>query len=398
MDHRALYAYPWDLLQGTPPRLEASAVADLLGGLGLRDLTLAASYHAGKFLRPRGLEPGAQPGAVVFPADGRVYFRPRLERYGLLKPEAHPMVTEADPFEVLAGQAAFRLHAWTVLLHNTRLGELHPEVTARNAFGDAYPYSLCPSAPEVRAYAVALCADLGDRAGLAGLALETPGWLGYVHGFHHEFDQVGPNPWLSAYLGLCFCPACRAGAASAGLPVEAIQARVAARIRTFLLGPAFPTRDQMQAWLWADGVEDPELAAFLRWRCGVVTSLVAEIRAALPPAVAVHVIATCQAPHALALLEGHDLRALARACDGLELPLYQPTPEAVAADLWDVLRRAEPPVPPRVILRPHDLPGPALAQAVEAVRGQGVRDLAFYNVGLLRPVQRAWIPQALASH
>ena len=87
-----------------------------------------------------------------------------------------------------SGMAA---NAWLVLLHNTRLGEAHPEATVENAFGDRYVYSLCPAAPAARRYAVALCADLSDHYPVRGISLETPGFLPYAHGFHHEFALVG---------------------------------------------------------------------------------------------------------------------------------------------------------------------------------------------------------------
>ena len=46
------------------------------------------------------------------------------------------------------------VNVWMVLLHNTLLGDAYPEAIVANAFGDRYVYSLCPSAPEARDYAV----------------------------------------------------------------------------------------------------------------------------------------------------------------------------------------------------------------------------------------------------
>ena len=43
--------------------------------LGLDTVTLAGSYHAGKFLRPHG-----QSGKVYFPEDGTVYFKANAGR------------------------------------------------------------------------------------------------------------------------------------------------------------------------------------------------------------------------------------------------------------------------------------------------------------------------------
>ena len=61
-----------------------------------------------------------------------------------------------------------------MLLHNTLLGTAHPEATVANAFGDRYVYSLCPSAPEARAYAVGLARDVTENYPVIGISLESP--------------------------------------------------------------------------------------------------------------------------------------------------------------------------------------------------------------------------------
>jgi len=167
-----------------------------------------------------------------------------------------------------------------------------------------------------------------------------------------------------------------------------------------------------QAWLQADLLQDVELAAFLRWRCEQVTALVADIvtgvREKVSAAVAVKVIATCQRPHSTAFWEGMDLAALARVSDGLELPLYQPSASAVSADLQDVMARlhcsmegdcddaCEDNVAEKlsVILRPGwpDMTSEAqLNETYAAVKAAGIQDIAFYNYGMLRPMNRQWL-------
>ena len=59
MSYRAIYAYAWDLVERGVP----DAVNEIRG-LGLNTITLAGSYHAGKFIRPRG-----KAGKVYFPED-----------------------------------------------------------------------------------------------------------------------------------------------------------------------------------------------------------------------------------------------------------------------------------------------------------------------------------------
>ena len=98
-----------------------------------------------------------------------------------------------------------------------------------NAFGDRYIYNLCPSAPDARAYAIGLAQDVTASYPVMGVSLETPGFLPYAHGFHHEFALNRPNRWLDNQLGLCFCAHCQAGAKRAGIPVERME-RVVGRI------------------------------------------------------------------------------------------------------------------------------------------------------------------------
>ena len=373
----AVYVYPWNFH-------DLNADVSRVRALGADEISLAASYHAGKFLQPADAQ-----ARVYFPEDGTVYFRPRKD-YGAMKPQVSTLTAARDVLAELCGRDDIAVNAWMVLLHNTRLGMLHPELTARNAFGDAYPYSLCPSQPEVRAYAVTLCADIAANYRLKSLLLETPGFLTYGHGFHHEFALTPPNAWLDAMLGLCFCDPCREGAKRAGIDADGLARRICTAVDAWLDGGTDQSVDDWNAI-------DPDLAAFHRFRGQVVTSLVADIRAAVDPVVKVKVIATCQRPHATAWLEGHDLAALDAVSDGLELPLYQSSPEAVVADGRYVLGLV-PAARTSVILRPGypDMSRESdLTEALEGLRGLGIGDFAFYNFGMLRPLNLEWLRNAL---
>jgi hypothetical protein len=386
---RALYAYPWDFPA-------ASAAADLaaVGAMGIDSITLAAAYHAGKFIRPR-----AAVGKVIFPEDGTVYFRARAERYGALKPQVSQLTRDDDVLGRLCAAPDLAVNAWLVLLHNTRLGTAHPEATVRNAYGDSYVYSLCPANPEVRTFAVALVADVSEAYPIAGVSLETPGYLPYGHGFHHEFAQVEANRWLDGLLALCFCPHCVSGAKTAGIEAEALRLRVAAAIDGYLASEVSAPQDMAVDWWTGDLLADPDLAAFLRWRCDVVTNLVREIRDAVRAEVTVAVIPSVQRPSSLAWLEGSDLYALARAADVLEVPFYEPDAGRIRADAWDVKRRIGEDRPLRAILRPG-WPDMAsrddLVAALAALRDAGIEDVGFYNYGLLRPMNLKWLAETPA--
>src|SRR5579871_6181394 len=180
MHKHSLYAYPWDL-PGSG-KVDIGRLCAELDELGVHGLTLAASYHAGKFISPRG------DGRVTFPEDGAIYFSPRADRYGVLKPYVSQVVDRrGDPFAELARDGRIPVDAWLVLNHNYRLGTEHPECTVQNLWGDRYPYSLCPSHPETRQYAHALCLDVAEQGLARALSIESPGFMVYAHGFHHEF-------------------------------------------------------------------------------------------------------------------------------------------------------------------------------------------------------------------
>ncbi len=387
--YRGLYAYPWDVAEQEPDGFVAE-----LSGIGIDTLCLATSYHAGKFLRPHGT---GRP--VFFPEDGTVHCHVRPDRYGRIQPRESSVVAEGDPFGRFAARPDIGVTAWTVLLHNTRLGTEYPDVVTRNAFGDPYRYSLCPSHPEVQDYAVALCADIADRYPVRGLSLETPGWLPYRHNYHHEFALVGANPWLDTHLGFCFCGHCLAGATQAGIDASALRNRVAGRVRAYLAAPMDTPTEMGRHWLDADLVADPDLATFLRWRCTVVTGLVARIRAEIRADAELFVIPSVQRPTAMSWIEGSSLPDLARAADGLELCLYEPGWQAAVADLEEVRRRVGD-RPLRCILRPGP-PDAAeegnFAHKVAEIATAGVGGMAFYNFGHLRRSHLGWIGRALPA-
>jgi hypothetical protein len=286
-----------------------------------------------------------------------------------------------------------------VCCNNTALGELYPGLTARNAFGDPYPYSLCPAHPAVRDFVVNLCADLADRYDLAGLALETPGWLPYDHGFHHEFALLPLDRFAKTLLALCFAESTRHAAHAAGIDADRLQARTRALLeRSFAADLAVPDALATEWWL-AEVVSDPEFAAFLNWRCRVVADLVAAVKAALPATTRLAVIPTVQRPPAACWLEGSDFALLAAAADALEVPAYQPSAEEAFLSAWHVRERAGADATLHFILRPGF---PDLANGGETVAAAlrlkevGMAGLAFYNYGHLRLASLDRIKAALA--
>ncbi len=384
-----MFAYAWDIAECGVGR----SVDEFLD-LGLNAVTMAASYHAGKFLRPRGH------GKICFPEDGTIYFRHDPDRYGAIRPLRNTLLDERDVLREICDSDAIEVNAWLVLLHNTRLGSLHPQACVENAFGDRLIYSLCPSSPDARAYACALAADVSHAYPVKGLSLETPGFLPPVHGYHHEFGLVRPNAWLDNLLGLCFCPHCLERAGAAGLDGHRLRGRVARDVEAYLAGHVDHPEDMAEAFWLADVATDREFVAYLGVRCDTVSSLVAELRDAIRNDVTLAVIPSVARPTAQAWYEGSDLGALARTAGCVEACFYEPSIDRIAADLADVGRRIAGAGTLRGVLRPAwpDLETPdALRDAVRLLESAGVDGISFYNWGFLRPRNLDFLRQALTG-
>lgn len=391
MSYKAIYTYAWDLAEAGVP-----AAVDEFLSLGLDTVTIAGSYHAGKFLRPHG-----KAGKVYFPEDGTVYFDADPSRYGAIKPVPNSMLPAADMVGALVADGRMAVNVWMVVLHNTRLGMAHSDSVVHNAFGDPYFYNLCPSAPEARAYAIGLCRDVSERYDISGLSVEAPGFTPYVHGYHHEFGLNRSNKWLDNMLGLCFCDHCVAGAEQAGIDARALKAKVASEVAAYLDGDIDFPDDMAEAFWDADLRDTPALSDYIDHRATTVTSLIAEIRATVRGDVTLAVIPSVARPTAGAWYEGSDLKTLAGITGCIEACFYEPSSARVRAELWDLKRRLGTATTLRAILRPS---WPDLADkseflaAVAALKAGGVSEVAFYNWGHLRRRNLAWIGEALREN
>lgn len=386
----ALYAYPWDLMDDSPARW-----CHQFHDWQLNTLTMACSYHAGKFIRPHGKN-----SKVIFPEDGTVYFQASLSRYGLLKPKINPLIQAHDVLRAYTEQNDISVQAWLVLLHNSRLGLLHPDTTVCNAWGDRYVYSLCPCHPAVHEYAIQLCVDIAEHYPVIGLTLETPGFLPFEHGYHHEFSQIALNSWLKALLALCFCSYCLAGLQQQGIPARWLQQAIRKRVDQHWCEEGILNHEKKPDAFMMDSQLQTALGAMRQWRCQQVSTLLNEIRAHVRRECAISVIPTVQPPHSNADLEGSDIRVLATMVDFIECPFYHSSVEHVVNDAKDVIQRVGYPRKVRAILRPG-LPDMTSAQQVVdtvlALRRLGIRDFSFYNLGLLPYHHLTWIADALTQ-
>jgi hypothetical protein len=209
----SIYAFAEDMRGEGPVQ-----VLDRILGYGCDGVTVAAAYHRARDVTPHGRS------RVTLRQDG-VHFPPPRELFGGLRlvPPLQPDAGDGLFAELreLTGQRGARLHGWTVFLHNTTLGLAHPDVTQRNCFGDrAAPADLCPSHPDVRAYADALARSVA-RQGVDTVVAESLHFGYFRHGYHHDRCFVDLGPVEDFLLGLCFCAHCRARAEAAGADADA---------------------------------------------------------------------------------------------------------------------------------------------------------------------------------
>ncbi|MBO0782450.1 MAG: hypothetical protein J2P37_26855 [Ktedonobacteraceae bacterium] len=402
--YSAIYAYPWDVQDETPEVF----CANVREKLGVDTVSLAVSYHAGKLLLPHNPR-----RKVYYPEDGAVYFRPDPAAFAgsVIKPHVSALAREEDMLAALCAVAereGLGVIAWTVCLHNTRLGMAYPAYAPRNAFGDAAITYLCPSHPEVRAYVCALASDLARRYPLRAIQLEAAHHMPFVHGFHHEMQQVVITPALQILLGLCFCPACLELAHEFNVDGERVSAYVRGEVEQRWRSE--DGREGEEARLrkhWWDSL-DGELERYFALRHESVRRLLSEVHQA------VHAVSTAavhlQDPSAngarqfsasdLAWQAGLEIPPRAGIADGITMLGY-------IANIADFRREVDgycaavlPRMPLEVGMRPA-LPDnksfDEFATKVAYCAKRQVTGVSFYNYGMLPESRLRWIKEALAA-
>jgi hypothetical protein len=213
------YLYPWDV-DGDP------GAADRIAGLGLDGVTLAAAYHAVRAVTP------FHPRHRIVTREAAVYYRPGEARW-----QGLPLApVQADPpgsFDRAAGrlrERGLRVAAWAVLTHGCR-ADAKPTLCVRNAYGDRYPWALCPGSAAVRDYATALAAEVAALDEAEEIELEACGWYGIDHGgAHDKTGGAAADPAARWLLSLCFCPACADAYVRVGADPGELRAAVAAAL------------------------------------------------------------------------------------------------------------------------------------------------------------------------
>lgn len=369
--HAGMFTYAWDLEAEGYDR-----VVGELAGNGVTYINLATAYHAGKFLLPHNPK-----HRTFFPEDGSIYFRPDLSRYGRIRPRVNSLVTHTDdPVTRLldvAGTHGASYVAWVVLMHNSWLGARYPDATVHTAFGDPVIHSLNPAHPDVREYMLAMLGDLVSRHDVAAIELESPGYMSYTHGWHHEINGVALDAVQERLLSISFSPFELGAAREAGIDAIRVRDAVADLLdRSWNEGFALVTDDKRH-----DEAEtllaDPDLIAYQHWQNDQVVSLAMAIRdtvrAASPTTEIRHFAALDGGDAGAALLETGDGILAGYASSDADAVARVETTKPLGKKVYGMLRGL-----------PPDTTEPGqITTLVEAWRSAGVDGIDCYNYGFM---------------
>ncbi len=391
------FAYPWDMLDEGPEQ----AVDAMATRLGCSAIALNCNYHHARLLRPRavGNKVLELPGAVAA-------FEPQPDRYAPrgLMPVPDPRLAKAAVVARTRAACAARgmdFGLWIVGLHNSTLGETHPELCMHNCFGDVYTYALCPSQPAVQAYAQSLVDDVCRQFEPDRVVLEAIGYLGLRHGVHHELFMTDWSESLELLLSLCFCGECSGRSGMPRPQVERLATRVAAVAERLLNKERDHALEGSASEAASLLMEIPDLVTYVQASAACVTDLVSHVRAvANSHRVACEVIpSSFHRPVSRSWMEHAPLSALGECSDGLVVLTYFDNAAQVAADLsWAAtlapnaklvagLNACAPSIRSQTVLA---------AQAL-AAKDAGCAAVYVYNYGLLTRRRLEWSGNALRA-
>jgi len=398
----SVFTFAVDIVDEGPDAVVAAA-ADRAGVNGV---SLAVAYHHARDILPHNPR-----RHLFFHEGGTVFFHPEMSRYGDLRPRPGELAAERDPLDELctaAERRSIHARAWTVYLHNNRLGQAHPDCTPENAFGDRLLTELCPANPEVRRYAVALTADLA-RYPIRSIMAEALHFRTIEHGFHHERYFLDLGPTARFLLGLCFCSSCRDVARSEGIDAEGLR-RVVGKM---LLGwfedgsGGHDPLDPVRLGRLAGG----EMTGYLEARFRVVTSLVGEVQD-VATAAGVRLTFSAHGGSAMggrtqsadaadaAWILGVDLEGVSSVIDEFEVLGYAAETPRIASLLGDYEAAISARTDIAVALRPM-WPDTAtardLAERVQLIAASGASRLDFYHYGLMPDRSIDWVGTAMSQ-
>ncbi|WP_417432137.1 hypothetical protein [Kiloniella sp.] len=383
----SMWAYPWDLQD-----LGLDTVYhDLQKLAGVNGISLAVSYHAGRFLQPRSPKRKS-----YYPEDGTIYFVPDDNLWA--GKEIQPLVAQNlhESGDMLAPlirdkkQHGLSVSCWTVCLHNSRLGFKHPEHVARNAFGDPNYYSLCPNSNAVRDYATTLVENLTHSYKPDMVELETIGFMGFDHGYHHEKDGLGLTAEDDFLLSICFCDHCIKTAQGVGVDAlsakEDVQNLITQASNRETPEAQFPEFPGQRLECFKDHTA---LYAFLQWRTQAPTKIVQSIKEAAHPDSKIVVIEGENSWR-----DGVDIKAIGQACDGVIICAYTATETEISniiSETRNHLGSTKYLGLGASLFYEHTPTQKQLAERIDTAIETGTNGINYYNYGLVPEARLSWV-------
>lgn len=399
MSELSMLIYPWDVQADGPER-----VVDTVAALGVTRLEIATAYHSAEVLSPRRTErvfvrAEANTTHLPLPAGTFTGLSAIPSAIATRDPDLYPSLQRA------ASAAGIGLTGWGIAFHNTRLAVEHPEAAIVDCFGDRFTHGLCAANPAARSYALELFRGIAGTGLFDRVLAESVSYLLQGHGHPHELWGARLDVTTRYLLSLCFCEHCVTAAAERGIDAESLRRKVAAELhRTW--NAAYPAGRAPDAGadLGSLLVAWPDLAGYTRMRLDLVTSLVADLAAALH-ALDVELALSAAVwgrPAPMNWLEGVDITASLRLADGFVLESYFPTAQEVAAELDHTLALAAPVSDPAklsvalTLWRAHHASRADFATKVETALAAGVDRIALYNYGTATAETLDWAREAAA--
>jgi len=390
--YSAIWTYPWDILDEG-----VDTVFGRLAEAGLNGVSLASVYHNVRALCPHN------PARAVYHGEGGVcYFRPDPDHFAesRMKPVESELLERGDALSIACEAAAkqgLKVHAWTVLHHNTRLGTQFPDCTIENAFGDRYPFGLCPANPDVRAYTLGIVRSLAARENLDTIELESLGYMGIDHSGHHAKAGVELDAAHKFLLSICFCTHCSQRMEACGVDVARARDSVREEMRGYFAG-RYRSDDDDSLGAMSDALGSSQADGILAARDEVVLTLLEEIYWLVqkPQCLSVMVSANPLATGAPVATSVSQTREWT---DRLLVQAFAKEPSAIHETVADVAtRRGSTPVYAGLqAVDPFVKCAEDLEIRVKTVCEAGAEAVQFYHYGIMPLHNLEWIRSSLAE-
>jgi hypothetical protein len=380
------WIYPWDLADEG-----ISRVADRIAETGAQSVSAAVAYH-----NLRAICPHNPAKAVVHAEGGALYIPPHhraFETGGIQPYTSQEFDTELWPrIAQILKSRGIKLNAWAVLTHNTRLGTQYPHCVVQNAYGDRYPFALCPANPQVQHYITAVCQSAAQLQIFDRLELESLGWMGMDHSGHHaktgiELDTA--HKWL---LSLCFCQHCTMALLEQEVDIERALSIVRQRLRLTLADeadPVHPEPAQALAEILGEDLRD----TLLNMRQKTVLTLLRSIAHTLPQNTRISLMVSPN-PYSTGAGAPVDHKAASAHCSEILIQAFTKNPQHITQHTHAV-SGAAPVCTGLQTLPPHVTSEQELTNAIHAASTAGARRICLYHYGLMPLNRLRWVKSAL---